>query len=183
MSDFDVQGPDVADPEHHPATAVLLLSQHVQVGGALDLFTADAGGLGYLLKDRIIEIDDFLASIRRIAAGGSVLDPIVIRALVERRAPASALAALSERERDVLGLMAQGLSIPRSPPASSSGCVPSRPTSPVSSPGWGCCPPRTSTAASGPSSPTSTAETDQLFGGMLSGLHGLLAIKRQAQSE
>ncbi|WP_250291137.1 response regulator transcription factor [Frankia sp. CiP1_Cm_nod1] len=110
MSDSDVQGPDVADPEHHPATAVLLLSQHVQVGGALDLFTADAGGLGYLLKDRIIEIDDFLASIRRIAAGGSVLDPIVIRALVERRAPASALAALSERERDVLGLMAQGLS-------------------------------------------------------------------------
>jgi DNA-binding NarL/FixJ family response regulator len=95
---------------HHPATAVLLLSQHVQVGGALDLFTADAGGLGYLLKDRIIEIDDFLASIRRIAAGGSVLDPIVIRALVERRSPGGALSALSGRERDVLSLMAQGLS-------------------------------------------------------------------------
>ncbi|WP_261574881.1 response regulator [Frankia gtarii] len=96
--------------EHHPATAVLLLSQHVQVGGALDLFTADAGGLGYLLKDRIIDIDDFLAAVRRVAAGGSVLDPIVIRALVERRSPSGALAALSGREREVLSLMAQGLS-------------------------------------------------------------------------
>ena len=94
----------------HPSTAVLLLSQHVQVGGALDLFTSDAGGLGYLLKDRIIEIDEFLASIRRVAAGGCVLDPIVIRALVERRSPTDALASLSDRERDVLSLMAQGLS-------------------------------------------------------------------------
>ncbi|MGF7235138.1 MAG: response regulator [Frankia sp.] len=98
--------------ERHPATAVLLLSQHVQVGGALDLFAAGAGGLGYLLKDRVIEIDDFVASLRRVAAGGSVIDPIVIRALVERRSPTDPLAALSDRERDVLTLMAQGLSNP-----------------------------------------------------------------------
>ncbi|MBL7487755.1 response regulator transcription factor [Frankia sp. AgB1.9] len=94
----------------HPGTAVLLLSQHVQVGGALDLFTAGAGGLGYLLKDRVIEIDDFLAAVRRVAAGGSVVDPVVIRALVQRRSPLGAGATLSERERDVLSLMAQGLS-------------------------------------------------------------------------
>jgi len=98
--------------ERHPGTAVLLLSQHVQVGGALDLFTTDASGLGYLLKDRIIEIDDFLAAIRRVAAGGSVIDPIVIRALVERRSPTDTLGLLSDREREVLSLMAQGLSNP-----------------------------------------------------------------------
>nr|WP_041261589.1 response regulator transcription factor [Pseudofrankia inefficax] len=94
----------------HPGTAVLLLSQHVQVGGALDLFTAGAGGLGYLLKDRVIEIDDFLAAVRRVAAGGSVVDPVVIRALVQRRSGLGAGATLSDRERDVLSLMAQGLS-------------------------------------------------------------------------
>jgi DNA-binding NarL/FixJ family response regulator len=95
----------------HPATAVLLLSQHVQVGGALDLFVDDTGGgLGYLLKDRIIEIDDFLDAVRRVARGGSVLDPIVVRALIQRRSPADPLARLSDREREVLALMAHGLS-------------------------------------------------------------------------
>ncbi|MDT3440285.1 response regulator transcription factor [Pseudofrankia sp. BMG5.37] len=94
----------------HPGTAVLLLSQHVQVGGALDLFSDGAGGLGYLLKDRVIEIDDFLAAVRRVAAGGSVVDPVVIRALVQRRSPVGTVATLSDREREVLSLMAQGLS-------------------------------------------------------------------------
>jgi serine/threonine-protein kinase len=59
----------------HPSTAVLLLSQHVQVGGALDLFASDAGGLGYLLKDRVIEIDDFLDAVRRVAAGARCSTP------------------------------------------------------------------------------------------------------------
>jgi len=96
--------------QRHPGTAILLLSQHVQVGGVLDLFTRDAAGLGYLLKDRIIEIDDFLAAVRRTAAGGCAIDPAVVRALVERRGAAEALDALSERELEVLRLMAEGLS-------------------------------------------------------------------------
>jgi DNA-binding NarL/FixJ family response regulator len=94
----------------HPGTAVLLLSQHVHVGGALELFDQGRGGLGYLLKDRIIEIDGFLDALRRVAEGGSVLDPAVVQALVSRRDPAQPLDALTARELDVLALMAEGLS-------------------------------------------------------------------------
>jgi DNA-binding NarL/FixJ family response regulator len=94
----------------HPEIGVLLLSQHVHVGGALELFERGRGGLGYLLKDRVIEIDGFLDAVRRIAAGGSVIDPAIVAALVSRRDPAQPLDVLTGRELDVLSLMAEGLS-------------------------------------------------------------------------
>jgi DNA-binding NarL/FixJ family response regulator len=96
--------------ELHPGTAVLLLSQHIHVGGALELFENERGGLGYLLKDRVIDIDGFLDAVRRVASGGSVIDPVVVQALVTRQDPALPLDVLTPRERDVLALMAEGLS-------------------------------------------------------------------------
>jgi DNA-binding NarL/FixJ family response regulator len=96
----------------HRDTAVLLLSQHVQVGGAVELFGQDEGGIGYLLKDRVVEIDDFLDAARRVAAGGTALDPIVVSALVRAQDPSGPVAALTDREREVLALMAEGLTNP-----------------------------------------------------------------------
>jgi DNA-binding NarL/FixJ family response regulator len=89
---------------------ILLLSQHVHVGGALGLFDQDAAGLGYLLKDRVLDVDDFVRALRQVAAGGSVIDPLVVRALVSRRDPELYLNDLSPRELEVLELMATGLS-------------------------------------------------------------------------
>lgn len=91
-------------------TAVLLLSQHVHVGGALTLFDDDTAGLGYLLKDRVLDIEEFLSAVRRVASGGSVVDPLVIKALVKRHDPADLLNELSPRELEVLELMAAGFS-------------------------------------------------------------------------
>jgi DNA-binding NarL/FixJ family response regulator len=89
----------------HPGVAVMLLSQHVETRQTLDL--VGSGGFGYLLKDRVLDVDDFLDALRRVAGGGSALDPEVVAALVAggRGDP---LAALSPREREVLGLMAEG---------------------------------------------------------------------------
>lgn len=89
----------------HPATAVMLLSQHVETRHTVDLVAA--GGFGYLLKDRVLDVDDFLDALRRVAEGGSALDPEVVSALVAGRRD-DPLAALSPREREVLGLMAEG---------------------------------------------------------------------------
>jgi DNA-binding NarL/FixJ family response regulator len=91
-----------------PDLAILLLSQWVHAGRALDLFRSGGAGLGYLLKDRVTDIDDFLDSIRRVARGGSVLDPDVIAALMSASSPAPD--RLSDRERQVLALMAEGRS-------------------------------------------------------------------------
>ncbi|HWG72461.1 MAG TPA: response regulator transcription factor [Acidimicrobiales bacterium] len=96
--------------ERYPTMGVLLLSQHVHAGGALRLFDSDAGGLGYLLKDRVLEIDEFLSAVRRVGTGGTAVDPLVIAALVRRGAPDTPLAVLSDREREVLSMMAEGLS-------------------------------------------------------------------------
>jgi DNA-binding NarL/FixJ family response regulator len=96
--------------KHRSATAVLLLSQHVHVGGALALFEDDRAGLGYLLKDRVMDLETFLQSLHHVAAGGSVVDPQVVRALVNRRDPNQPLALLTMREREVLELMAEGSS-------------------------------------------------------------------------
>jgi DNA-binding NarL/FixJ family response regulator len=92
--------------QQHPGVAVLLLSQHIETAHAVNLVAL--GGFGYLLKDRVLEVGEFLATAERVAAGGSALDPMVVAHLV---APADSgpVGRLSERERDVLELMAQGL--------------------------------------------------------------------------
>ena len=96
-----------------PAVGVLLLSQHLDTHSAWELFRDDRGGLGYLLKDRVLDIDDFLASVRRVAAGGTALDPQVVRQLVSlSRSTSDLRTTLTDREREVLGLMAEGLANP-----------------------------------------------------------------------
>jgi len=93
-----------------PAPGVLLLSQHLDTHSAWELFRDDRGGLGYLLKDRVLDIDEFLASVRRVAAGGTALDPQVVKQLVSLSRPTGRTGTtLSEREQEVLGLMAEGL--------------------------------------------------------------------------
>ncbi|HEX4863720.1 MAG TPA: response regulator transcription factor, partial [Acidimicrobiales bacterium] len=92
----------------NPATAVLLLSQHVETGDALAIVTSGRG-FGYLLKDRVLEVDDFLDAVRRVAGGGTALDPEIVQALVTSRSQrAAALDALTVRELEVLRLMAEG---------------------------------------------------------------------------
>jgi DNA-binding NarL/FixJ family response regulator len=87
-----------------PDVALVLLSQHVETKHSVDLVSS--GGFGYLLKDRVLDVEDFLDSLTRVAAGGSALDPEVVgRLLGQPNTPA----ALTPREREVLGLMAQGL--------------------------------------------------------------------------
>jgi DNA-binding NarL/FixJ family response regulator len=94
--------------QHHPDVPVLLLSQHVVTTGALELFAQR--GFGYLLKDRVLDVDEFLDAAGRVAAGGSALDPEVVARLVEARDPLrNRLAALTSREHEVLALMAEGL--------------------------------------------------------------------------
>jgi DNA-binding NarL/FixJ family response regulator len=93
-----------------PQTAVLVLSQYVEEDYALDLLAGSAEGVGYLLKDRIADVDRFIDSIRRIADGGSVLDPEVVSQMLGRRRVGRPLDALTPRERAVLALMAEGRS-------------------------------------------------------------------------
>jgi DNA-binding NarL/FixJ family response regulator len=90
----------------HPATGVLVLSQHVETRHIVELVSG--GGFGYLLKDRVLEVDDFLDAARRVGEGGSALDPHVVATLISAPRSEDALAALSPREREVLGLMAEG---------------------------------------------------------------------------
>lgn len=89
----------------YPETAVLVLSQHIETTHAVSLVAL--GGFGYLLKDRVLEVDEFLATAERVAAGGSALDPEVVASLVTPTG-ASPVSRLTEREREVLELMAQG---------------------------------------------------------------------------
>lgn len=91
----------------HPATGVILLSQHIQTTHTVDLVAR--GGFGYLLKDRVLDVTDFLASVDRVAKGGSALDPYVVGQLLHRTEGRRGPAGLTEREHDVLRLMAQGL--------------------------------------------------------------------------
>lgn len=92
----------------HPATAVLLLSQHIELRHCVGLIGTD--GFGYLLKDRVLDLAEFDAAARRVAAGGSALDPEIVRALVRSQSAPPAVAGLTVREREVLALVAQGLS-------------------------------------------------------------------------
>ena len=94
----------------HPDVAVLVLSQYVELGLALKLLADSAEGVGYLLKDRIGDVDEFVAALRRVADGGSALDPIIVSTLVSRERPNDPLAQLTPREREVLELMAGGAS-------------------------------------------------------------------------
>lgn len=92
--------------ERHPDVGVLLLSQHIETAHVVNLVTLP--GFGYLLKDRVLEVGEFLNTAERVAAGGSALDPVIVANLVAptNRGP---IGRLSERELDVLGLMAQGM--------------------------------------------------------------------------
>jgi len=90
----------------HPRTAVLVLSQHVESSHAVDL-VGSGGGFGYLLKDRVLDVDEFLDAAERVRRGGSALDPEVVKRLLTPQED-EVLAPLTPREREVLGLMAEG---------------------------------------------------------------------------
>jgi DNA-binding NarL/FixJ family response regulator len=93
-----------------PGIGILIFSQYIEVSYAARLFTGDVRGLGYLLKDRVSDVADFVSALQRIADGGTVLDPEVATALVAAAYNSSSLAGLTAREREVLALMAEGCS-------------------------------------------------------------------------
>ena len=94
----------------HPDTAIMVLSSHVEVGVAMRILVENPARLGYLLKDRVTELDDFVATVRHVAAGGSALDPQVVSRLLAGDRDDGPLAALTPREREVLELIAEGRS-------------------------------------------------------------------------
>jgi DNA-binding NarL/FixJ family response regulator len=96
--------------EKHPHTGVLVLSQYVEAEYAMELLAEGAEGVGYLLKDRVSDIDEFAAAVRRVGEGGSALDPAIVSQLVGRRRADDPLEQLTTREREVLELMAEGRS-------------------------------------------------------------------------
>ena len=94
----------------HPDVGVLVLSQYVELGLAARLLAENAAGMGYLLKDRITNLDEFAAAIRRVGDGGSALDPAIVSQLLGRRRDDDVLEHVTPREREVLALMAEGYS-------------------------------------------------------------------------
>jgi DNA-binding NarL/FixJ family response regulator len=96
--------------ELHPSIGVLVLSQYVELGLAMKLLADSAEGAGYLLKDRIGNVKDFVAAVRRVGEGGSAIDPIIVSTLLSRRRSDDPLENLTPREREVLELMATGSS-------------------------------------------------------------------------
>ena len=94
----------------YPETSVLVFSQWVETSYARRLLAENAGRVGYLLKDRIVSTDEFVGALRRVAAGGTALDPEVVRQLLAAPAVDAGLARLSAREREILGLLAEGRS-------------------------------------------------------------------------
>ena len=95
---------------HGDAVGILVLSQHLEPEFALRVLEDGGRGMGYLLKDRIADLGEFADAVRRVASGGSVMDQAIVAQLLARQRQADPLATLTERERDVLGLMAEGLS-------------------------------------------------------------------------
>ena len=94
----------------HPGVGVLVLSQYVEPDYALELLADDAEGVGYLLKDRVADVGEFASAVRRVADGGSALDPAIVTQLVGRRRGDDPVSSLTPREREVLELMAEGRS-------------------------------------------------------------------------
>jgi DNA-binding NarL/FixJ family response regulator len=96
--------------DRHPGTAVLVLSQYLEPAYALELLSESAEGVGYLLKDRVADVPEFVAAVKRVGEGGSALDPSVVSQLVGRHRRDDPVSQLTPREREVLELMAEGLS-------------------------------------------------------------------------
>jgi DNA-binding NarL/FixJ family response regulator len=96
--------------DRHPSVGVLVLSQYMELGLAMKLLSESAERVGYLLKDRIGDVKEFVAAVRRIGSGGSVVDPMIVSTLLSRQRPDDPIAALTPREREVLELMATGSS-------------------------------------------------------------------------
>jgi DNA-binding NarL/FixJ family response regulator len=96
--------------ERFPSTGVLVLSQYIEESYALELLSENAEGVGYLLKDRVADLDRFVDAVRRVGDGGSALDPEVVSRLLGRRRREDPLADISPREKEVLALMAEGRS-------------------------------------------------------------------------
>jgi DNA-binding NarL/FixJ family response regulator len=94
----------------HPSIGVLVLSQFVELGLAMRLLADSAAGVGYLLKDRVSDVGEFVAAVRRVGEGGSAVDPIIVSTLLSRRRSDDPLASLTPREREVMELMATGKS-------------------------------------------------------------------------
>ncbi len=94
----------------HPRTGVLLLSQYLELGLAMKLLKDSAEGVGYLLKDRVMDVAEFVAAVRRVGTSGSAIDPQIVAQLLGRRRADDPLAELTPREREVLRLMAEGRS-------------------------------------------------------------------------
>jgi DNA-binding NarL/FixJ family response regulator len=94
----------------HPGVGIVILSQHVEVGVAMQLLAEHAERLGYLLKDRVTDVDDFVGTLRRVVAGGSALDPQVISGLLSGERDSGPLGTLTGREMTVLELVAEGRS-------------------------------------------------------------------------
>ena len=95
---------------NHPGVAVLILSQYVEASAAAGLLDGQTAGVGYLLKERVSELDAFIRAARTIAGGGSLIDPLVTDQLLSKRRANDRVASLSDRESEILALMAQGLS-------------------------------------------------------------------------
>ena len=106
-----VEGLDAAgrSARSSPTSSILVLSAHVEVEHAMTLL-AGGRGIGYLLKSRVVDVDEFLETVRRVARGGSVVDPALVQELVSAKRRDDPLDALSAREREVLALMAEGRS-------------------------------------------------------------------------
>jgi DNA-binding NarL/FixJ family response regulator len=96
--------------ERHPGIAVVVLSQHVEAGIAARMLAEHPERLGYLLKDRVTDVDDFVDTLRRVVGGGTALDPQVVSRLLAASRDSGPLRTLTPREREVLGLVAEGLS-------------------------------------------------------------------------